>query len=152
MTVACEPESLTVVALAAHYGVSRQTIYNWRDAGCPIGAGLPEIDAWLDANRSPELSGLDLKEAKLRGQVFKLQEEIREKRLDNDKKEGLLYEAKLVEQNVAELTGMIRHRMETIADELETEWPPEVRQVVTERLRDKIHLILTEMSQWRMET
>lgn len=158
---------LTKKELAAALGLQPSALTHWKNDGAPVEEwlewSLSEAVAlaqeWRNNSRreynreklDPDADG-SLSQQLLAAKVRDTNAAARKKEIENQVREGLLYEAESVEQQVAELTGMIRHRMETIADELETEWPPEVRQVVTERLRDKIHLILTEMSQWRMET
>lgn len=158
---------LTKQELAKSLGVSRVALNKWEREGCPVedvlSWSLPDAVEFLrdwrrqhklprfQDEREPDEDG-DLQQQLLAAKVRDTNAAARKKEIENQLREGQLYEAEQVEQSVAELTGMIRHRIETIADELETEWPPEVRQAVTERLRDKLHLILTEMSQWQMET
>jgi phage terminase Nu1 subunit (DNA packaging protein) len=83
--------------------------------------------------------------------IRKLNAEAEARELKNAQLRGELYEAAEVERQVAELTSRIRLRLESIPGELQTEWPAELQAVVTQRMSDKLHLILTEMSHWRLE-
>src|SRR4051812_4925756 len=84
--------------------------------------------------------------------IRKLNAEAEAKELKNAQSRGELYPAEDVERDVAELTSLIRCRLESIPDELHTEWPLELRQEVTQRMRDKLHLILTSMANWRLSS
>lgn len=152
--------------LAIAAGINYRTLLGYRHRGCTART-VEEIHAWREENvgygrptigermngsdkkRDRDDDGLD--EEKLRQQIRKLDAEAREKELDVAEREGKLLNADDVELNVGELISMIRARIESIPNELETEWPPEVRAFVTERLSEKLKLILTSMSQWRME-
>ena len=45
---------------------------------------------------------------------------------------------------------MLRQRLAKIPNELQNEWPDEVCELVTERLENKIGMILTEIAQWKL--
>src|SRR5687768_4034961 len=102
MTVASESEPLTMAGLAAHYGVSRQTIYNWKNANCPVQHGLEAIDRWLEANRPDEEDATDLREQKLKWQVVKTRAEAEAKELDNAERRGELVGRTEIVQEFAE--------------------------------------------------
>jgi phage terminase Nu1 subunit (DNA packaging protein) len=84
--------------------------------------------------------------------IRKLNAEAEARELKNAQIRGELYAAEDVERDTAELTSLIRCRLESIPDELHTEWPLEFRQEVTQRMRDKIALILTSMAAWRLSS
>ena len=143
-----KPQSVN--ALAIGVGVSRRTMHDWIARGCPRGP-VKAIEAWRAANirtREPAAEGSAEEERVAR--IRKLNADSLARELKNAKERKEIYLAADVETNVAELTGMIRTRLESIPDELQTEWPPECRQLVTERLSECIALILTSMSQWRL--
>ncbi len=163
MPAAVMEKKQTETAIAAELGITYHTLRSYRRRGCTAETA-GEVAAWRDENIGygrPTLGerkngsfkdGQDLDEQEQRAKIAAKEEEARHRRIQNDILEAKLYDADDVEQSVAELTSLIRHRIETIPDELQTELPPEIRLAITERLRDKIYLILTEMSQWKLTT
>ena len=147
---------MSITELAAAIGVSRQQLHGYIKRGCPTDS--PEaVRAWrLDNVQrrrgvSPE-AGESLQAKLLQAQIDKATQEARAKRLKNDLLSGQLYDAQDVERDVAELTGLIRSRLEAIPDELVMEFAPEHRATYQQRLEEKIRLVLTEMSQWRLSS
>lgn len=147
----------TVDSIAADLGVSRQTVQEWFRRGCPRDSA-EAVKEWRDKNiqarkggpQAGEVAGGSLQERKTLAEIAKIDEEVRRKRLQNDELEGELVYREAVELDAAEMTGMIRARLESIPQELESEWPAEFRALITERLQDRVRLILTEMSHWKL--
>jgi phage terminase Nu1 subunit (DNA packaging protein) len=129
----------------------------YRRDGCPISelTTAAEVQAWRQSHKLARKgvvldAGDSLQERYIKSQIAKNEAEAEAKRLRNAKTKSELYDATEVERCVAELTSMIRCRLEAIPNELQTEWPLELRSLVTQRMADKIHAILTEMSSWRL--
>lgn len=152
--------------LKALGGITDRTLRGYFARGCPRGP-IEAAVAWRDehiGNNGPPTVGeraagakvktprAELDEEEQRARIEKLQQEARAKQLKNDVAEGELVYRDEVEQKVAELCLRIKHRIEAIPQELETEWPVDLRESIKERMTDKLHLILTEMSQWEMGT
>jgi phage terminase Nu1 subunit (DNA packaging protein) len=147
MTVVAERPPRNIARLAMEIGVSRQTLYTWGNEGCPLDDGVDAIREWRTEHHPPPRAIAD--QAKLaRARLADAQAYAQEQK--NLERDGQLLDAEDANLAVSELCNLIRARLEAIPNDLQTEWPPEVRQQVTERLSDKIHLILTEMSQWRL--
>jgi uncharacterized protein YPO0396 len=147
MAVLSDSETLNVTQLAAHYDVSRQTIYTWRDKGCPIRAGVEAIDRWLETQRpDPAKPKGPLQEQLLAAQIEKTIEEARAKRQKNDERDGLLMDSEEVAQQVAEALTILSARFEQLPDEARKELPQEIRETFAARLDELIHLALKECS------
>jgi phage terminase Nu1 subunit (DNA packaging protein) len=145
MTCVAETEAPTVTALAEHYDVSRQTIYTWRDKGCPIRAGVEAIDRWLQDHRpDPAKPKGPLQEQLLQAQIEKTIQEARAKQLKNDQTEGLLGNMDDMAQEVAEVLTVLNARLEQIPDEARKELPAEYRDACTARIDELIYLALKE--------
>jgi phage terminase Nu1 subunit (DNA packaging protein) len=106
------PAPLTGAALAAWFGVARQTVSDWKAAGCPFHPGkngaptyLPaEVWAWRESARERESAPLD-KDAE---QVRKLKAEADRVELEVAKVRGELLPAAAFEQALAEEHDEIR--------------------------------------------
>src|SRR5262245_35605022 len=144
---------MTKTALAAEVGVARQTLHDWEAEGCPMDSA-DAIREWRANHKLPRRGvalepGETLQGRLLEAQIWKHSEDARNRKMKNDQLAGQLYDAQEVERNVAELTSVIRARLESIPDELGTEFPAELRLQLRQRLEDHIRLILTQMSQWQ---
>ena len=145
MAVLKSPESPTVTSLAKHYDVSRETIYNWRDRGCPIRAGVEAIDRWLEDHRpDPSKPKGPLQEQLLSAQIEKTLEEARAKRQKNDERDGLLIDQEDAAQQVAEILTILTARLEQIPDEARKELPADCREQFAARIDELIYLALKE--------
>jgi phage terminase Nu1 subunit (DNA packaging protein) len=145
MTVLEESEVLTVTQLAAHYDVSRQTIYAWRDKNCPIRDGIAAIDKWLESQRpDPAKPKGTLQEQLLAAQIEKTLEESRAKRLKNDEREGLLVDQESAGNQVAEAMTILSARLEQLPDWARRILPAEFRERVASGLEEQIYLALKE--------
>lgn len=156
---------LTKKELAEALGVSRVALNQWEREGAPVESVLERpveeavaaLKGWRATHKRPRFRDSvepdadgDLQQQLLAAQVREKNAAAAEKEIKNAIRLGELYDAQDVELQVSELCGLIRTRLESIPSELESEWPAEVRAQVTQRMADKIHLILTEMSQWRL--
>jgi hypothetical protein len=147
-----------VKQLVEEFGVSRQTIYNDESEGMPSGT-IEEARAWRAVHRKARVGGpgsLDsvdddkLKIERLKAEVYKLREDGRGKAHKNDLNEGKVVPLDDVQSQVSELVLMIKHRLEAIPDEVAPEFGPDIRGKVVELLKEKLYLILTQMSQWEL--
>ncbi len=77
-----------------------------------------------------------------------LAEDIRSKRLKNDKTEDLLTDLATREQSEQARYLRLKSRLEALPDECEMLFPPEVRADVKRELADKVYLALKEIAQW----
>jgi phage terminase Nu1 subunit (DNA packaging protein) len=145
MTVVAEPEALSMNALAEHFGVSRQTIYNWKDAGCPVKGGVEAIEQWLQDRRpDPSKPKGPLQEQLLQAQIEKTLEEARAKRLKNDVSDGLLVDQQDAAQQVAEAMTILSARLTQLPDWVRREASADERDRLAGGLDEQIHLALRE--------
>jgi phage terminase Nu1 subunit (DNA packaging protein) len=145
-----------------------RTIEGYRDRGMPTNSVKAALQ-WIESNirqnigqptlgerkagktsRGAASDFGDLEVQELREKIRKLAAEAEAKELKNAEVRGELYNASEVERNVAELTGLIRVRLESIPDEIEMDIIPEQRAQLKQRWVEKIRLILTEMSQFQL--
>lgn len=118
---------------------------------------IEDVQAWRKNHKLPRrgvkrVGDGSMQDQLLAAQITKVEEEARHKRMKNDELAGKLYNADDVERDVAELTSYIRCRLEDIPDELSMEFPENIRWQLTLRLKDRIALILTKMSQFRLSS
>jgi len=150
--------------IAAAHEVTLRTVQGWvaRRGGKPF-ESVEESLAWVSENigrngitlgdrkagrfKTPKN---ELDEEEQRARIRKLDAEAAAKELKNAVMRGELYDAAEAELNVSEFAGMIRGELESWPDVEQTEWPADVRELVTERLRTRIELLLRRMSQWRL--
>lgn len=156
--------SLTVPRKAAACKVSEKTLRDWWARGCPKDASVEETLAWRDEHIPPRVGGPgsrsvgeddgddeNLQIQRLKAEIHKLKQDGRGKELKNDVFEGKLVPLDDVLSQVSELVLRVKHRLESVPDEVAPEFSPDVRGKVVELLKEKIFLLLTEMSQWRLE-
>lgn len=157
--------ALSVEKLAKAFECSPQTVRGYVRRGMPT-SSVKKAHEWVSQNvnknigqptqgerakgqtRSRDIDELEIDE--LREKIRKLAAEADAKELKNAQVRGELYNAADVERNVAELTGLIRVRLESIPDEIEMDIAPEQRAQLKQRWIEKVRLILTEMSQFRL--
>ena len=153
MVVAAKP--VNIFDLSRKLRVSRQTLYNWRDEGCPLDEGEEAVMAWVAARKqlkeqeSEEAD--DLKERKLRAECAKLEAEAEAKELKNAIARGEVMNTDTTMQAVRSMIAVVKIRFEDIPLRLQMEFPPDSRDYWTERLADEIRLALVEMSQQKIE-
>ncbi len=149
-------------------GVDRKTLNDWeRLKSAPVKEALAMelteavafLDSWRRNNVKPRYwseaeadEDGTLQERLIAAQIRNQNAQAKAKEIKNAERLGELYESADVELQVAELTAMIRGELEGWPDQDQNEWPAECREIVTERLKVRIELLLRRMSQWRMET
>lgn len=154
----------TKVAMARHYGVSRNSVDKWTSRpDFPGGRRGPwrqsEVDGYLERIRSPlaptaaEAQPTDVRqlgEQRLRAEVAKLLEDARGKKLRNDLFAGRLVERDQAERNAAEMCLRIKQRLEALSGELRMLFPRELQVKICGEIDEKIRLVLIEMSNWEI--
>jgi len=144
-----DPAKRNIRQLAKEIGQSRQTLYTWEKEGCPLDQGAEAVKEWRNKHKS---NGHDASEHTLLLQVRarKLAAEAEAQESDNLRRKGQMYSRDQVELNAVEMTSMIRNRLESVPNEIVQELPIDIRPTVLELLENRVYLILTEMSQWRL--
>lgn len=155
--------------IADELGISRVTYHAWLRRGCPRGSAAAAQE-WRDNNIQPRMGGPKtnarqaggtVQEAILLGQAVKLKEDARGKKLKNDMLERKLVYRDEASLEVTELVNMIRTRLESAPDEIISDIPSKIRdeselerirEIALERMKDKVFLILTELSQWKADS
>ncbi len=164
-----------VEAIAAKLGVRVRAVWGWHSRGCPL-ATAEAVSKWRADNVSTakrrtkkparpidpreatgptllpvgavavqqptELPGRELLERQ------KLVEDVRSRRLRNDKIEDLLTDRAAREQAEQERFLRLKGRLEAIPDEIEMMIPPEIRPDLKREIADAIHNMLKEIASW----
>jgi len=162
-----KPKKLNERQMAIAVGITYPTLRGYRLRGCE-GTTPEEVKAWREehigygretlgerANGSCKTHESDSQGLDEREQLAKIackEAEARKREIENEVLMGELGRRDEYEQAGSELVNLIRARLELIPDECSAEAPSEYRTQERERLADKIHLILTEMSQWTLTT
>jgi phage terminase Nu1 subunit (DNA packaging protein) len=147
---------------AAACKVSINTLRDWWARGAPRDGSPDELQAWRDEHIPPRLGGPGSRQAtddddenlqiqRLKAEIHKLKQDGRGKELKNDVFEGKLVPLDDVLSQVSELVLKVKFRLESVPDEVAPEFSPDVRGKVVELLKEKVFLLLTEMSQWQLE-
>ena len=137
--------------IAAHFGVSTQTITKWVQRGMPGRHGkwdIGKIAAWLETRKRERAEFSDLKEEEVRARIRKLEAEATAKEYENRVTEGLLVYRDDVEQEVSEHIIFARSTLDRIPDAVRLELPIEVREPITQLIRNMIHAALVAISEW----
>lgn len=153
MTAAAEAERLTITDIASRLRVTRQTVYNWRDAGCPLDEGIPAIRDWLKQRndaRDPEED--DAKARLILAQAEKTEQEALSRRLDNEEREKATINRQQALLEFKETVHWLRAQWLAFPDELITELPAEARQVCYDAAKRKVEVMLRKLSQWKPES
>jgi phage terminase Nu1 subunit (DNA packaging protein) len=150
MTQVAMSKDLTVTALSKHYEVSRQTIYNWQKAGCPLDS-IDAIDAWRKEHQQPTNVG-SLSEQLYREKIRKTREEADRTALENRKSRGELLDAYVVNQWIAGHVIRLKERLQTVPIEFATELPGEMRGTGHEVASRFIDRLLNELASWASDT
>jgi phage terminase Nu1 subunit (DNA packaging protein) len=158
-------ELVTVDELMEALGRSERTVTGYIRRGMPTDSvevasqwvadninnnGPPTIGerkAGLTSRRIPKN---ELDEEEQRARIRKLDAEGAAKELANAVKRGELMNTDDANLSVSELCLMVKARLEAIPEKVTTDCPAEMRPALLQRWSDEIHLILTEMSQWRL--
>jgi phage terminase Nu1 subunit (DNA packaging protein) len=159
-------EVLTQNELAKALNVSRQTLCDWREAGAPIAEAcklsVPEaislLDGWRKNNKRPRFwseaeadADGTLQERLMAAQIRKHLADAEAKELKNAVLRGELVQRDDAQLALNQICNLVRVELEGWPDSLQNEWPAEVRGLVTERLDDKVRILLTKLSQTRLE-
>lgn len=161
--IAVEKTYTTKIELAMAFDTSRVSIDNWtRHPDFPGGRDGPwEHDAvaeFLTANGSPipttarherQGSSSHVGHTKAAAEALKTREQYRKIKLDNDIREGKLVYADEVAQRCAEMLLRIKHRLESIPDEMAMTFPESTRPGNLADCKRYVHGLLKEMSQWK---
>ena len=149
--------TLAMLAQALEIGTSTANRYlrKGMKANCKSKAGynIRLAREWIETSKTikvpdAEQDTEDLKFLKLRGQVRKLHQEARGRKLRNDEYEGLLLPADDVRQWIASRFLRIRSRMQQLPAELQMLAPSHLRSQLHADLSNAIHGVLVEMSTW----
>lgn len=100
-------------------------------------------------SRSGDVADSDLRVELQRAELEKTREQGRKERLKNDMLEGRLVDREEVELRAGEMGARIRQRLESVPDEMQMIFPPELRQELTGEVRRHIENVLKEMSTWQ---
>ena len=133
----------TVTELAEIFEVSRQTIYNWRDAGCPIERGKDAIAVWVKENRPSESP---TQERLLMARIRKLEAEADRTELENRVARGELVKRDAVERWLSQFCSATRAIIESWPDTVVTEIPGTHRAIVYEILSENCRLLLVTLA------
>lgn len=133
----------SVSDLAEHFSVSRQTVYNWRTAGCVIDQGEDVITAWLAEHRPEEES---LAKQIQRAKLAKINHEAELASLDVQVRKGKLISTEAVRRFLNAWVHHQRGMMELWPDEFVTEVPSNLRATIHELLTDKVRTALMALA------
>ncbi len=153
----------TEIAIARAIGVTRETLRSYRYRGC-TGKTPEEVAAWREENIEagrPSLgerssgSYRESQDLDTREQLAKIackEAEAAKREIENKILLGELGRRDVYEQGASELVNLIRARLEMLPDQITADAPSEIRSQERERIADTVHLILMEMSQWKLTT
>ena len=119
-----------------------------------LGYHISRLEKWRAARLKTsqggdKQNGKNLHEKKLIKEIKKLEQEIRGKRLKNDKYESKLIELDVVVQWIATRLLRIKQRLESMPNEGQVYAPPEFRGEFRGFLESFVFELLTEMSGWQ---
>lgn len=153
--------------MAREIGVSERTLFTWKGEGCPTDAGVDAIRDWRTENKHPRKGGIgkrtpgerlalaELDEAEQRARVRKLEEMALYLQLKNDDREKDLIDGDEVRRQYAEILEVLHRTLEPMPEEfaasLPADWPASLRAMITERMRDKVELILRQADSTKIE-
>lgn len=126
--------------VAAHYGVSKRAIWQWREQGAPIGDDglfdLDALDAWREARRGKDGGAND--ETRSVYETDRARIRAQREQLELDQARGLLVEAKLVahvlERHIAEATT----HLESLPEFALTLLPADAKKALIVRFRTEL--------------
>lgn len=93
----------TMTSLAANIGVSRTTLYSWKEAGAPVDKGEGEILEWAMAENRRGSDNNEMRAAKL----GVLRETERRLKIANDEKSKDILKREDVERDAAQAMGLL---------------------------------------------
>lgn len=141
--------------LAIALSKSLRQVQRYLSDGMPGSQGCYDIEdckEWIARNvKSQDAESGDLKEARLRAEVRKLNAEAEAKEMKNEQLAGELCLIADVQQEVSACFLRIKTRLEAIPNELEMLFPAELRASLKGELAERVRLILVEMAAWKLE-
>lgn len=99
--------------LAARLGVSRSTVHEWRQRGCPVSEGDEAVLSWAMANARRGFESNDIREARL----GVLRQTERRLRLGNDVKSDVMLQKGEVQFAIAKAVNMFLTSLDRLADQ-----------------------------------
>ena len=152
--VIAEATYTKVSELAAAFEISLPTAKKWRDKpGFPGGKVGPwrhsAVETFLASTRRAASQTIgNIGDEMAAERLGELRERHRKLKLENDERESILVPGDEVRQEFAMNLLRVKERLEAIPDELQMEVPAEVRLALVGRWREKVRLILVEISNW----
>jgi phage terminase Nu1 subunit (DNA packaging protein) len=153
----------TLEEIAHHFGVTRQTVYEWQRSKMPKktakGFSVAAIEKWRaerlasaanrqrGAPKSKETT--DLQEQKLKAEISKIRQDAIGKKLKNDVACRKLVDADDVSQWIATNFLRIKQRLESLPDEMQVLFPSEYRPEAHDAMERYVFELLTEISGWQ---
>lgn len=110
----------SAMALAAALGVSRSTLYTWREAGAPVDGGEAEVLRWAMKNAKTGHDTDDVRKARL----AVLLETARRLKLANDERDKLTLNKIEVRFAMAQSINLLFSTLDRLAN---VDWPPSLR-------------------------
>lgn len=136
--------------LSEDTGISRPTLYKWKVEGCPLESGAAAVLAWRDANH-PEPEKSQHYERLLQAKARKEEARAFAEEQDNLLRTGQTMLVETAERYLASLANVVRTRIESWPEKAIEGVPIEARPAVLEELQNQVYLLLTELSQARLE-
>ena len=143
------PSPVNLRETAQTLRVTPQTLYNWRNAGCPVDEGIVAIRAWLSTKGEAKSDASDLKERKLLAECIKIEAEAEAKELANQIARS---EVANVEDMTAELAERLIHMKamhESMIDEIAKESPQESRVRMRAIAKETSDRCLRKIANWK---
>lgn len=152
----------TVAALALALERSERMVHIYLSRGMDAIAKTPsgrysvaKCRAWI-AEHIPPPNGSDravpdseLNVAIKRAELAKTEAQAKAIDLKNAILEGRLVDREEIELRAGEMGARIRQRLESVADEMQMSFPPELRQELTSEVARHMENVLREMSAWQ---
>ncbi len=132
-----------IARLAMEVGVSRQTLYTWKDEGCPVDNGADAVREWRTHHHPPPTSGSELTKL-ARARLIDAQSYAQEQK--NLERDGELVDRETVAQIMVLAASIYTSRAEQLADEARKELPIECREQVAQRIDGLVFMHLKELA------
>ena len=133
--------------VAEFFGVSTQTIKDWKSNGMPGSPGhwdLKEIRIWQDRRREQNVQAVGDQFAPVKGDI--LREEHRHKKLRNDNLDGKLVLVSEVQRAVVLWAVRMRSRMMSLPSDLALLVPSELKSIIKFKSDNTVRIALQEAS------
>lgn len=147
MTDNDNPQDVNLQALAQRCRVSRQTVYNWRDAGCPVEDGYEAVKKWLKARRNRKNADSTTALARRRhAEAVIAEEKARALKRENAIAEGKSWDASEAAHGIAQAFVLIKLAVADVPEIAAGEVPPSDRAEVKARVEDHMYSKLIGLS------